>query len=535
LPVIRRPSIGTVLLLMNLAILILPLSGLWVLRLYESALIRQTESELIAQGAIVAAAYRSGWHANGGQLGPDSPTVDSRWTHQPGYDDPWLPRFAGLDLAVATVLPPPPDPAPTSVAMDEAARQAGVPLSPLLREAQRVTLAGIRVLDRHGLVVASTGESIGLSLFDQEEVARALLGEPVSVLRQRGKGPAPSTIAAIDRGSLVRVFTAMPVLDDDRVIGVVLLARTPTTITQALYDKRWHLAGLAVLLLGVVATFAVLGSLAIGRPLRAVTAQAKRTAEGERGAMTPVAYPVVREVAELSAALTRMAATLEQRADYIRDFATHVSHEFKTPLTTIVGTVELLRDHLDEMSAEERERFLGNLDAEAGRLARLVSRLLDLARADVMHGGDGEVVRPATLLPRLVGRYAASGMAIDVQAMTDSQVAMGEDVLETILVNLLDNARQHGGPGVRVAVSLRHDEDKIVLTVADDGPGISLANAPRVFAPFFTTARKTGGTGLGLSIVNSLVTAHGGVFRLVPSDSGAVFRIDLPWKEPPQA
>ena len=262
---IRRLPIGTVLLLMNLAVLALPFSGLWALRLYESALLRQTESELIAQGAVVAAAYRGFWHADGGHLDADTPPVDPRWTHKAGFDDPWLPRSASLDLAVESVLPAPLDPSPTTLVPDPAARRAGEALSPLLREAQRVTLAGMRVVDRQGVVVASTGESLGLSLLDQEEVRRALLGEPVSLLRQRGKGPAPSTIAAIDRGSLVRVFTAMPVLDNDRVIGVVLLARTPHTLAEALHDKRWQLAGLGLGLLGSVAAFVVLGTLVICR------------------------------------------------------------------------------------------------------------------------------------------------------------------------------------------------------------------------------------------------------------------------------
>ncbi len=521
----RRPSIGTVLLLMNVALLVLPVSGLWGLRLYESALVRQTELELIAQGAVIAAAFRSAWHAHGGQHPPDAAKVNPRWMRKPGFEQPWLPRFAALDLANASVLPPPSDPDPATGPSDEAARLAGENLAPLLRDAQLVTLAGMRVADRTGRVVASTGESLGWSLLGQEEVQRALAGEPVSQLRQRGKGAAPSPVA-FDRGSLVRVFTATPVLDGDRVIGVVLLSRTPHTIAEALYGKRRHLVVLLAVLLATVAGFAVLGTLTISRPLRAVTEQAKRTAEGESGAMKPLAHPMLREVAELSEALTRMAATLEQRADYIRDFAAHVSHEFKTPLTTIRGTVELLREHLGDMSAEDRERFLANLDAEAERLTRLVTRLLELARADVMHGG--EECRPAAVMARLAGRFQAEGMSVGIEEATDVPVAMGEDALETILVNLLNNARQHGGPQVRVTISLRCEGDTAVLTAADDGPGISPANSERVFVPFFTTARKNGGTGLGLAIVKSLVSAHGGVLKLALAGKGAAFQVELP-------
>src|SRR5262249_25558655 len=161
-------------------------------------------------------------------------------------------------------------------------------------------------------------------------------------------------LSAIDTGSQLRIFTTLPVFDEGRVVGVVMLSRTPRTLADALYGKRWHLFALAVLLLGSIGGLSALGAFAISRPGRAVPEQAKRTAEGERGAINTPTGPTVREVAELSEAISRMARTLEDRADYIRSFAAHVSHEFKTPLTTIRGTVELLQEHFDTMSQEER-------------------------------------------------------------------------------------------------------------------------------------------------------------------------------------
>ena len=515
----RRLSIGTALVLMNLAVLVLPLSGIWTLRLYQSALIRQTESELIAQAAIIAAAYRSTWRSAGGR--PEAPPA-------PGNDERWLPRSANLDLAVDPILPPPPDPVPAAGPADAAAGKAGEALEPVLREAQRTTLAAIRVLDREGVVVASTGEALGQSLAAQEEVSRALRGEPVSALRERGSPAPPSALGAIDTGTKLRVFTALPVLDEGRVVGVVMLSRTPRTLADALYGKRWHLLGLAVLLLGSISGLSALGTFAISRPLRAVTDQAKRTAEGERGAISPIAGPTVREVAELSEALSRMARTLEDRADYIRGFAAHVSHEFKTPLTTIRGTVELLQEHFDSMSQEERVRFLRNLEGEAERLARLVSRLLDLARADVAPGVDHAKTPAASLIARVAERYRESGLTVDARATEPLTLAVAEEAMEMILVNLIDNAFQHAGPQARITVSLHRQDDAGVLVVRDDGPGISAANAGRIFTPFFTTARKHGGTGLGLSIVQALARVHGGSVALLPSSTGATFEVRLP-------
>jgi signal transduction histidine kinase len=320
----------------------------------------------------------------------------------------------------------------------------------------------------------------------------------------------------------------MPVVVGDRVIGVILLSRTPESIAEALYGKRWHLLGLLALLLATVAAFAFIGVTMIARPLRAVAVQAHRAAHGERAVLHPTAGPMVREVAELWQTLTRMAESMEQRTDYIREFAAHVSHALKTPLTTIRGTVELLREHLSEMSDGQRNQFLANLDTEAGRMTLLVSRLLDLARADVMYAQEDESARPSDVLNRLVERYRETGMHLYLNIPADASVAIAEEALETILINLLDNALQHAGTEADVTVILRSEAGIAVMTIADNGPGIAPGNFDRIFEPFFSLTRNQGGTGLGLSIVRSLAIAYRGSVEAVPSDSGAVFKIELP-------
>ncbi|MBL8251767.1 MAG: HAMP domain-containing histidine kinase, partial [Candidatus Competibacter sp.] len=242
--------------------------------------------------------------------------------------------------------------------------------------------------------------------------------------------------------------------------------------------------------------------------------------------------PVTREIADLSQAVATMAGHLEQRADYIRTFAAHVSHEFKTPLTGIRGAVELLRDHLDTMTAAERERFLDNLDQDALRLERLVRRLLELARADVMQAAPADRAEVAAAIRRLAARYRETGLKVEIiEPLPASSVAMAEEVLESMLSNLFDNARQHGGGAVSVTVAGSDSglaADPVMIEIGDDGPGISAANAARVFEPFFTTARARGGTGLGLAVVKSLLAAHGGGIELAESAKGTRLRIGLP-------
>ena len=104
---------------------------------------------------------------------------------------------------------------------------------------------------------------------------------------------------------------------------------------------------------------------------------------------------------------------------------------------------------------------------------------------------------------------------------------MASVTLESILANLLDNARQHSGEDVEIRVRLERREGFVQIEVSDQGPGISEANREKIFKPFFTTARPSGGTGLGLSVVASLLQAHDGGIELLP-DLPTTFRITLP-------
>ncbi len=526
-----RLRLGYLLLAVNLTVLWLPLLGLETLRLYDSALVRQTESELIAQAAFVAASYRAALNRLAPQAVADSTyglPLAASWQELYRSDTRWRLRPARLDLAEEPVHPPPPDTVQAILSPDPQAWAVGQELQGLLHDVQVMTLAGIAVADVHGTVVATTGPSLGRSLQPFEEVQRALKGETVSLLRQRISDAAPPAIDSISRGTLLRVFVAAPILQGQRVVAVALLWRTPLALSQVLHGKRTHLLLAAVLLVGTVILMSVVTSLTVVRPLQALVRQAQRATAGEKGAVSPLARPVTWEVAELSQALAVMARHLEQRADYIRTFAAQLSHEFKTPLAAIRGAVELLHDHGDTMTSAERERFLGHLDQDAARLDRLVRRLLELARADVMQASGTDCTEVTAVVHRLAARYQAAGLAVAVQApATTMPVAMAEDILESILGNLLDNARQHGGTAVTVAVSVAAP-DLLLIEVSDNGPGISAANATRVFEPFFTTARSQGGTGLGLAVVKSLLVAHRGDIRLAEAAAGVRLQIRVP-------
>ncbi|SRR5581483_5785957 len=521
-------KLRSILLAVNFVLVLLPLGGIVFFRIYENELVQQTELELISQAAFIASVYKQEINR----------VLQSRAASEkygipvsaaaPG-DERYLPVTPQLNLSSHTILPRPEGAIAVEGQADTAGLEAGVRMTPVLEDAQRTVLSGIRILDYRGVVVAGR-EDLGLSLANLDEVRRALAGRYASAIRARLlKHPVPP-LASISRGTGIRVFVAFPIVNNDRLMGVVLLSRTPRSILEHLYSERETVAlvGAGLVLLAVGLAFFT--SYTIARPIHALIRQTRGIAGGEKVALEPIKSPVTEELDLLSQSFADMARALEHRSDYIRNFATQVSHEFKTPLAGIRGAVELLQEHIAEMPPEKRDRFLANVAHDANRLQRLVDRLLELARADVLEAG-AETADIASLLVRLTERYREFALTITVTPQDLRMKArIAPEVLETVFVNLLDNSRQSGAD--HVTIDSRRGGGNCLITVTDNGRGISKANADKIFMPFFTTHREDGGTGLGLGIVKSLLTAHHGDISLVDGAGGAVFLISIPDIDP---
>jgi len=285
-----------------------------------------------------------------------------------------------------------------------------------------------------------------------------------------------------------------------------------------------------LVLLGVVGLVSLLAAGLVLRPLRAVVQQAKAIGAGDAAGSQAIRAPVVAEFDQLSQALASMSSTLRDRNEYIRSFAANVSHEFKTPLSSIQGAVELLRDGAESMAGEQRARFLANIDADARRLTELVKRLLELARADSMAPG-GESSGVEAVLREVVERGRAQGVDVALEGAVDgARAAVPPEVLDAAVWQLVSNAAQHGGPGVRVRIGTGASDGRVRIAVKDSGAGISEANRARVFDAFFTTARERGGTGMGLTITRSMLRVFGATLELSPpaGEGGAEFVVTAP-------
>lgn len=510
-----RPSLGQIVSVVLVTVLALPLVGLFFFRLYENQLIRETEAELIAQSAAIAAVFAqkveelpTGQQVLGGEaIVP--PSLDS---------GPYRPISPSLDLAAGPILRSRPDAEPASVQPSSYYFAIGDAMQEVLQRTQSVTLSGFRLLDAQGVVISGR-EEIGQSLAHVEEVAIALKGAFRSILRVRAVNRPAPPLYSISRGTGVRIFTAMPVVVGGRVAGVVYASRTPDNILKHMYAerKKYVFAALTVLLVTLV--IGLIFVRLISRPIYELVRRAGEIGKREQDPV-PIKHYGTREIALLSESLDDMARRLRERSNYIATFAAHVSHEIKTPLTSIQGAAELLRD-APEMSEEERRRFLDNVIADTGRLTAILHRLRELARADNPQTS-GEV-RFRTIADTL--RLAFPSLEIEVPEGEGEVLPLSQENAMIVLSHLADNALRHGAS--QLTLSLRRRRGELRLTVEDDGKGISERNRSKIFDAFFTTRRESGGTGMGLGIVRSMLLAHGGTITLLDAPQGAAFEIIL--------
>jgi signal transduction histidine kinase len=316
-------------------------------------------------------------------------------------------------------------------------------------------------------------------------------------------------------------------------VGALLLSRSPRALFRGLYQDRGKiLLGVGVIF-GMLVVLSGLVSRGVTRPSRRSAApHATSPPAGAPFPETPATAAV--EIRALYGDFRVMAEAIARRSRYLRDFAAAVSHEFKTPLAGITGAVELLEDHHAEMSEAERRRFLGNISADSARLSQLVTRLLDLARADMALPESGAATELGAPLARVADAQRGRELQVELDlAHGLPSVRVPGPTLETVLGILIENSRQAGASNVRVSARARRDA--VAVRVSDNGPGVPVADRERLFEPFFTSRRAQGGTGLGLPIARSLLAAsHADITILEPgAEGGASFELVLPTRPAP--
>jgi signal transduction histidine kinase len=266
-------------------------------------------------------------------------------------------------------------------------------------------------------------------------------------------------------------------------------------------------------------------------PLRAVAAAARRLAAGNLDTSLPEESD--RELTGLVESFNTMVATLRERIQRDARFAADVSHELRSPLTTLTTSLSVLQGRRDELSDRARAA-LDLLGTELARFERLVEDLLEISRADTNASDqEREPVRVGELVLNVLEqqRYADISADLDSSAL-EAVVAGDKRRLQQVLSNLLDNAAAYAGGATQV--SARATDRTVTVFVDDAGPGVATEERQLVFDRFARGRNATrrgsqAGSGLGLALVAEHVRAHGGrVWVTDAPTGGARFAVELP-------
>ena len=234
-------------------------------------------------------------------------------------------------------------------------------------------------------------------------------------------------------------------------------------------------------------------------------------------------------------------ARVQAESDRLRAaLLTSISHDLRTPLASIIGTVSSLRRYADKYDAADRDELLATLESEAERLNRFVGNLLDMTK---LESGMIDMKLDLADVAEIVG--AALERTASVLARHQIKVSVAPDLpmlrldptlFEQVLFNLLDNAAKYSPAGSRIDLRARRDGDVVAVEVIDEGPGIPPDDLERIFDKFYRVQaqdRRRAGTGLGLAICRGFIEAQGG--RIEAHNrrdrSGAILTIRLPVPE----
>ncbi|WP_324631587.1 sensor histidine kinase [Phormidium sp. CCY1219] len=241
------------------------------------------------------------------------------------------------------------------------------------------------------------------------------------------------------------------------------------------------------------------------------------------------------EVKQLARTCNMMLDRLSQSWEHQRQFVSNVSHELRTPLTIVSGYIQSLKRRGNNLTEPQREA-LGIAAAEADRTIQLLQDLLDMARADsgYLHFHLEPISIPDLVaeVASMARQYSNRQIALDCHALPFP--ALGDrNRLKQVLLNLIDNAVKYSPDHTPISVRVRPQHQAIAIDIGDKGPGIPLAQLPRIFERFYrideARSRSTGGTGLGLSIVKTLVEGMGGTVTVHSKlGDGSVFTVILP-------
>ncbi|KAF0107031.1 MAG: two-component sensor histidine kinase [Anaerolineaceae bacterium] len=394
-------------------------------------------------------------------------------------------------------------------------------LGPVLRSADKTFNVRILVYTAERTLAADSRASVSPALTG---IRRAQVSRSTILLRDETGGAWLFSVSKQPDGKLLLVGAPRP--------RIAILA----LLTNDIFPS-FVVAGLAALALSLLAAFGL--ARWIGAPLQTLVDASRRMPHADARPVTPSGP---REIQDLTRAFNDMSARMQASQKSQREFVANVSHELKTPLTSIQGFAQALQDGTADTD-ESRRHAAQVIQEEAGRMHRLVLDLLDLARLDA---GTADLQRAPLDLPALLHSVAekfdpqarAAGVTIRVEMAALPAVTGDGDRLAQVFTNLVDNALAYTPAGGSITLRAAADGSTVRVEVADTGAGIPADALAHIFDRFYQAdpSRPGGrkhGAGLGLAIAREIAAAHGGTIS-VRSEPGAgsTFTVSLPLTTP---
>lgn len=389
------------------------------------------------------------------------------------------------------------------------------------------SLSGTRI---RGIVVDSSYKVLYDTSRDSEMSGKVFIRD---VLKKTLDGE-QSVMVNEDGAEYKTLSAAVPVIIDGSIVGAVYLASSVDSIDNTINSARTSLIAFSIIIAVVIGVISYGLSGIITKPLGEFRETARRISNGDFKARVKVKGQS--EISEMGESMNNMAQQLESIEDKRKKFVSDVSHELKTPMTgikLICDTCETVED------PEMQKEFIGDIVTEVDRLSRLVEKLLTLSRLDEkkfkLYSVDiksmiSKVIRTLTPLAqqRDIVIYA------DFKYESYPEMMMDYDKMFEAFYNIAENAIKYSPEGGHLGIDVDCDTENIIISFADDGPGIPEEEREHIFERFYrlddSRARNTGGTGLGLAIAKEAVAAHGGSITVNEGKDGAgsVFTVTLP-------
>ncbi len=380
----------------------------------------------------------------------------------------------------------------------------------------------IIVVNSSGVVVADTSKTENGKIYIVPEILTALDGKDQANLRWDEHA----------------IYAAAYIENDkSEKTGAVLIVSSFNEIYELIdvINHRWLLLTIGISI--AVAFLVYFVSQLILAPLKNILETIKKMADGQLHQRIEINGK--NEYTEIADAINDMTQQLEQVESSRQEFVSNVSHELKTPLSSIKVLSEsiLLQE---EMPTEMYREFLQDINSEVDRMTNIVNDLLSLVKLDhreaALNIGETDVnAMTQDIMKRLSPLAEKKNIELLYESNRDMVIEADEMKLTLAISNLIENGIKYTPDGGMVKVTIDGDHQNVFITVQDTGIGISEEEQSKVFKRFYrvdkTRDRETGGTGLGLAITHSTVMLHNGSIKIISSEgSGATFIVRLPIK-----